>query len=97
MTIKQCGPITIEIPDWNREKVKKLREQSGLTQFAFAVKYDIPIYTIQAWEAGKRTPDTDSCLALEAISNHIQGITGPISITAEWVEAKSKNKGFEIG
>jgi DNA-binding transcriptional regulator YiaG len=36
--------------------VKKLREQSRMTQAEFSEFLKIPIRTIQEWEQGRRTP-----------------------------------------
>lgn len=37
-------------------KVKKIRELTGLNQSEFSRKYNIPLRTIQDWEAERRTP-----------------------------------------
>ena len=37
-------------------KIKEIRNASGLTQEAFARKYNIPKRTLEGWEAGKRNP-----------------------------------------
>lgn len=37
-------------------KIKKIIEMSGLNQSEFSRKYDIPLRTIQDWNAEKRTP-----------------------------------------
>ena len=36
--------------------VKEIRAMTGLTQVAFAEKYEIPFRTLQAWELGLRKP-----------------------------------------
>lgn len=36
--------------------IKELRQQTGLTQAAFAKYFEIPLATIQDWEQGRRTP-----------------------------------------
>lgn len=45
--------------------VKEMRTLLGLTQTAFGEKYQIPMRTIQDWEAGKRTPPIYVILLLE--------------------------------
>lgn len=35
---------------------KDIRESTGLSQQAFAKKYDIPLRTLQSWETGERKP-----------------------------------------
>lgn len=36
--------------------IKKLREETGLSQSKFAQIFDIPVYTLQEWEQGRRNP-----------------------------------------
>lgn len=36
--------------------ITKLRKETGLTQQAFADKYNIPMRTLQAWEGGTSSP-----------------------------------------
>lgn len=36
--------------------IKALRAQTGLSQAAFCKQYDIPLRTLQHWEAQTRTP-----------------------------------------
>lgn len=36
--------------------IKELRQQTRLTQTAFAKYFEIPLRTVQDWEAGKRKP-----------------------------------------
>ena len=38
----------------NKDKIKELRKQLGLSQAKFAEKWGIPKRTIEDWEAGKR-------------------------------------------
>jgi putative transcriptional regulator len=38
------------------EEIKSIRGRTGLSQVAFAARYEIPKRTIEAWEAGDRTP-----------------------------------------
>lgn len=38
------------------EKIKQLREQTGLRRKDFAEHLGIPLRTIEDWEAGRRTP-----------------------------------------
>lgn len=37
--------------------IKEIRERTGLSQSKFANKYEIPVRTLQGWEAGKTVPD----------------------------------------
>lgn len=45
--------------------IKEMRTLLGLSQTAFGEKYQIPMRTIQDWEAGKRTPPIYVILLLE--------------------------------
>jgi len=38
----------------NKEKLKELRKELGLSQAKFAEKWGIPKRTIEDWEAGRR-------------------------------------------
>lgn len=38
------------------ERVKSLRQQTGLSQSKFAGFFEIPVSTLQYWEQGLRTP-----------------------------------------
>lgn len=38
------------------EEIKTIRASTGLSQAAFAAKYEIPKRTLEAWEMGDRTP-----------------------------------------
>ena len=40
----------------NMKDVRTLRFQTGLSQAAFAARYNIPLRTIEDWESNKRTP-----------------------------------------
>ena len=37
--------------------IKYIRSKTGLSQSQFASKYDIPVRTLQGWEAGKHVPN----------------------------------------
>ena len=38
------------------EKIKKIREQTGLSRTDFSIHIGIPLRTIEDWEAGRRRP-----------------------------------------
>ena len=48
-------------------KIKTIRNASGLTQEAFARKYNIPKRTLEGWEAGKRNPPEYVLLLLDRV------------------------------
>ncbi len=38
------------------EKIRKIREQTGLSRKDFSIRIGIPLRTIEDWEAGRRRP-----------------------------------------
>ncbi|MDY2629470.1 MAG: helix-turn-helix domain-containing protein [Lachnospiraceae bacterium] len=38
------------------DKIRRLREQTGMTRKDFSIHIGIPLRTIEDWEAGRRTP-----------------------------------------
>ena len=46
MSVKDSNPLTI----------RRIVDLSGLSQAAFAEKYNIPLRTLESWIGGKRTP-----------------------------------------
>lgn len=38
------------------DKIRGLREQTGMTRKGFSLHIGIPLRTIEDWEAGRRTP-----------------------------------------
>lgn len=36
--------------------IKELRQQTGMTQKAFAAYFEIPVRTVEDWETGRRKP-----------------------------------------
>jgi putative transcriptional regulator len=69
MATERYGSICVEVPDFTSDDIKKLRAGLGLSQYEFAVRYGIPIYSIQAWEAGKRRPNVSRRMALQKIAD----------------------------
>ena len=69
MATERYGSICVEVPDFTSDDIKKLRAGLGLSQYEFAGRYGIPIYSIQAWEAGKRRPNVSRRMALQKIAD----------------------------
>lgn len=46
---------------------KEIRELSGMSRAAFSRKYGIPIRTLEAWDAGVRTPPEWTMALLERV------------------------------
>ena len=38
------------------DKIRRLREQTGMTRKVFSIHIGIPLRTIEDWEAGRRRP-----------------------------------------
>ena len=38
------------------EKIRRIREQTGLSRKDFSIRIGIPLRTIEDWEAGRRRP-----------------------------------------
>ena len=38
------------------KKIKEMRKMTGLSQVKFSKKYNVPVRTLQDWEAGKSSP-----------------------------------------
>jgi DNA-binding transcriptional regulator YiaG len=47
--------------------VKRIREKLGLSQFEFALKFDLELDTVQNWEQGRNVPDSATQLLLKII------------------------------
>lgn len=39
-----------------KNRIKELRQSTGLSQSKFAAKFDIPVRTLQQWEQGQSAP-----------------------------------------
>ena len=37
-------------------EIKEIRKMTGLSQVKFSEKYNVPVRTLQNWEAGKNSP-----------------------------------------
>ena len=59
-------------------KVKKIRELTGRNQSEFSRKYNIPLRTIQDWEAERRTPPEYVLELLERVVNEDVNKSAPV-------------------
>lgn len=53
-----------------RMDIKKLRERLGLTQEEFAVRFALPVDSLQNWEQERSSPDPAARLLLAVIDKH---------------------------
>lgn len=49
------------------ERAKSLRARTGLSQFDFSVKYDVPIGSVRNWEQGLNAPPAYVLKLLERV------------------------------
>ena len=61
------------------ERVKSLREGSGLSQSGFAEKFNIPKSTLQDWEHDRRVPPVYVVEMMEKLINKSE-IVAPVSV-----------------
>ena len=52
------------------EQVRAIRQRTGLSQAAFAEKFEIPKRTIENWEAGTREPPIYILQMLDVLADH---------------------------
>lgn len=52
------------------EQVRAIRQRTGLSQAAFAEKFEIPKRTIENWEAGTREPPIYILRMLGVLADH---------------------------
>ena len=67
--------------------VKSIREATGLSQVDFSVYSDVPVRTLQAWEAGDRTPPRYVVLLLRRV------VVNDMEKGADFKEIVSLSKG----
>ena len=46
----------VSILSLNNSPIKKLREETGMSQQQFAKYFGLPLRTLQGWEQGRRKP-----------------------------------------
>ena len=54
----------------NELTIKEIRSSLGITQAAFATKFNIPLRTIENWESGKRKPPSYVLTLLEVVAKY---------------------------
>lgn len=50
------GKVCELVPNFNKEEIRKLREEMGMTRWEFSTQVGIPTDTIASWELGRRKP-----------------------------------------
>lgn len=57
-------------PQYVSERIKRIRNQMGLSQPVFAAALNVSTETVRAWEQGKREPDGPTLRLLEVAEQH---------------------------
>ena len=74
------------------DKIKALREQSGMTQSELAKKLGITRSSVNAWEMGISVPSTQYVVELALIfgisTDYLLGVNGTSSISVEGLSDK---------
>lgn len=68
MSTHQYGPHEVEVPDFSPNDIKSLRKKLGLSAPKFALKFELPLDSLRAWESGRRRPSAVRRLALQKIA-----------------------------
>jgi putative transcriptional regulator len=64
-------------------RVRTLRRALGLTQEAFAARYQIPLGTLRDWEQARAEPDQPARAYLRAIAGDPEGVERALRSSAE--------------
>ena len=57
-------------PQYVSDRIKRIRNQMGLSQPVFAAALNVSTETVRAWEQGKREPDGPTLRLLEVAEQH---------------------------
>jgi putative transcriptional regulator len=60
-------------------EVKSIRAGLGMTQHAFAKRFQLPLATIRDWEHGRRVPDTAARVLLKVIARNPKAVERAIA------------------
>ena len=55
-TVKRRKVTVSPLPEYNADRIKKIRESLNLSQMIFAEAMGVSIKTIEAWESGRNKP-----------------------------------------
>ena len=55
-TVKRRKVTVSPVPEYNANRIKKIRESLNLSQMIFAEAMGVSIKTIEAWESGRNKP-----------------------------------------
>lgn len=58
----------LPLEQFTPQKIKEIRNKTGLTQVLFAEALGVSIKTIEAWESGKNHPNGPTCRLLSIIN-----------------------------
>ncbi len=72
--------------------VKKVREQLGMTQPEFALKFGFSLGTLRQWEQGRRSPEGPARVLLTVISHRPEAVTKALEAEARKVASSPKRR-----
>lgn len=65
-------------PRYGASRVRRLREELGLSQPLFARALNVSVATVRSWEQGVRVPDGASRRLLELVERHPHTVLGTV-------------------
>lgn len=76
------------------ERIKRIRDMTGLSQQKFCNKYGIPLRTLQSWESGEReAPGYVINLLERAVREDTQKTSE--NVPGEWIKISEENLVYE--
>lgn len=70
-----CQPLTDEqLRTMRNMSAKAIRERLGLSQAAFAARFNLDVRAVQDWEQGRRRPDRAARTLLRVIDANPQAV-----------------------
>lgn len=81
------------LESFSAEEIKEIRKSTGLTQWLFAQYMGVSVKTVEAWEAGRNTPNGTACrmLAITKANPAFPSEMKIVEITPPKTERKEKN------
>jgi putative transcriptional regulator len=68
------GRVRVTVVQVPRVDVRKVRQQMGLSQTQFAMKFGFPPATLRNWEQGRAAPDAPTRVLLAVIAKHPEAV-----------------------
>ena len=74
----RAEPARVFVPD--RVDVKAIRQELGLTQKAFALRYGFSPSAVADWEQNRRTPEASARVLLKVIANDHEAVDRALAL-----------------